>query len=143
MASIILHTKEASQVWDLLKLIFWWKTFLHFSSANYLVLFLSGISHSFDKGYWRWNRQYILQNVFQKGFKSTTYRWTGSLQIKNLHSVVFFAACEEGPGICALTLTIFSLFLIAVSLPFSLLWVVKVVQVIHQRVLPTYILYSC
>ena len=37
--------------------------------------------------------------------------------------------CDEGPGICALILTIFSLFLIAVSLPVSLLWVVKVVQV--------------
>ena len=37
--------------------------------------------------------------------------------------------CEEGPGVCALALTIFSLILIIVSLPLSLLFVVKVVQV--------------
>ena len=38
-------------------------------------------------------------------------------------------ACEEGPGVCALALTIFSLLLIIVSLPLSLFFVVKVVQV--------------
>ena len=37
--------------------------------------------------------------------------------------------CEEGPGVCALALTIFSLILIIVTLPLSLLFVVKVVQV--------------
>ena len=38
-------------------------------------------------------------------------------------------ACEEGPGICALLLTVFSLLLIVASLPLSLVCVVKVVQV--------------
>ena len=38
-------------------------------------------------------------------------------------------ACEEGPGICALLMTITSLILIVVSLPLSLFLVVKVVQV--------------
>ena len=39
------------------------------------------------------------------------------------------AACEEGPGLFAHILTFFSLVLIFVTLPFSLIWVVKVVQV--------------
>ena len=41
-------------------------------------------------------------------------------------------ACEEGPGICAMMLTIVSLVLIVVSLPLSLFCVVKVVQVINS-----------
>ena len=39
-------------------------------------------------------------------------------------------ACDEGPGVCSRLLTVFSLFLIIVSLPLSLFVVVKVVQVI-------------
>ena len=39
------------------------------------------------------------------------------------------SACDEGPNICALIITIGSLFLIVASLPFSLFFVVKVVQV--------------
>ena len=38
-------------------------------------------------------------------------------------------ACDEGPSICSLILTIGSLFLIVASLPLSLFCVVKVVQV--------------
>ena len=38
-------------------------------------------------------------------------------------------ACEEGPGICALLITVFSLMLIVASLPLSLFCVIKVVQV--------------
>ena len=41
-----------------------------------------------------------------------------------------FSACDEGPGVCSRLLTVFSLFLIIVSLPLSLFVVVKVVQVI-------------
>ena len=41
---------------------------------------------------------------------------------------ILSAACEEGPGICALIMTLGSLFLIVVSLPLSLMFVVKVVQ---------------
>ena len=37
--------------------------------------------------------------------------------------------CEEAPGICSHLLTLFSLVLIIITLPFSLLMVVKVVQV--------------
>ena len=40
-----------------------------------------------------------------------------------------FIACEEGQGICAQLLVVFSLLLIFVTLPFSLCFVVKVVQV--------------
>ena len=36
--------------------------------------------------------------------------------------------CEEGPGVCAMALTIFSLILIIITLPLSLIFVVKVVQ---------------
>ena len=37
--------------------------------------------------------------------------------------------CEEGPGICAHLLTIGALFMIVTTLPLSLLFVIKVVQV--------------
>jgi len=44
-------------------------------------------------------------------------------------------ACEEGPGICAIILTIGSLFLIVASLPLSLFCVVKVVQEYERAVI--------
>ena len=40
------------------------------------------------------------------------------------------SACEEGQGICAHLLVIGSVLLIIVTLPFSLFFVVKVVQVL-------------
>ena len=43
--------------------------------------------------------------------------------------------CEEGPGICALIMTLGSLFLIVVSLPLSLMFVVKVVQEYERAVI--------
>ena len=43
--------------------------------------------------------------------------------------------CEEGPGICSVLLTLFSLLLILVTLPLSLLWVVKVVQEYERAVI--------
>ena len=43
--------------------------------------------------------------------------------------VILLLVCEEAPGICAHLLTLFSLLIILVTLPFSLLMVVKVVQV--------------
>ena len=47
----------------------------------------------------------------------------------------FATVCEEGPGICALIMTIGSLLLIVVSLPVSLLFVVKVVQEYERAVI--------
>merc|ERR1719430_37830 len=44
-------------------------------------------------------------------------------------------ACEEGPGLCAMMLTIVSLLLIVVSLPLSLFCVVKVVQEYERAVI--------
>jgi len=44
-------------------------------------------------------------------------------------------ACDEGPNICALIITIGSLFLIVASLPFSLFFVVKVVQEYERAVI--------
>ena len=41
----------------------------------------------------------------------------------------FFSECEEGPGVCALVMTAVSLFMILLTLPVSLIFVVKVVQV--------------
>jgi len=43
--------------------------------------------------------------------------------------------CEEGPGVCAMALTIFSLILIIVTLPLSLVFVVKVVQEYERAVI--------
>ena len=40
-----------------------------------------------------------------------------------------FSVCEESPGVVSYILTIFSLLLVLVTLPFSLLYTVKVVQV--------------
>ena len=40
------------------------------------------------------------------------------------------SGCEEGPGLCALLLTVLSLLLILLTLPLSLVCVVKVVQVV-------------
>ena len=37
--------------------------------------------------------------------------------------------CEEGPGICAHLLTVPALFMVVTTLPLSLLFVIKVVQV--------------
>ena len=48
---------------------------------------------------------------------------------------IYFSVCEEGPGICALIMTIGSLLLIVVSLPVSLLFVVKVVQEYERAVI--------
>jgi len=44
-------------------------------------------------------------------------------------------ACDEGPGVCSRLLTVFSLFLIIVSLPLSLFVVVKVVQEYERAVI--------
>ncbi len=42
------------------------------------------------------------------------------------------SACEEGPGICAYILTLCSILLLILTLPFSLCFVIKVVQVSQQ-----------
>ena len=42
---------------------------------------------------------------------------------------VYCSACDEGPGFFAQILTIFSVMLILTTMPFSLFFVVKVVQV--------------
>ena len=58
------------------------------------------------------------------------------LSIKFLSILLCGAAgCEEGPGICALIMTLGSLFLIVVSLPLSLMFVVKVVQEYERAVI--------
>jgi len=45
------------------------------------------------------------------------------------------AACEEGPGLCALAMTVLSLFFIIITLPLSMLFVVKVVQEYERAVI--------
>ena len=52
------------------------------------------------------------------------YNWDLILMLCNL------PGCEEGAGLCAMFITIGSLILILVSLPLSLFFVVKVVQVL-------------
>ena len=53
-----------------------------------------------------------------------------------LYHMIFPAydqACEEGPGLFAHLLTFLSLVMIVTTLPLSLVWVVKVVQVNNWR----------
>ena len=47
----------------------------------------------------------------------------------------YFSACEEGPGLCALAMTVLSLFFIIITLPLSMLFVVKVVQEYERAVI--------
>ena len=47
----------------------------------------------------------------------------------NVFHTILLAGCEEAPGLCAHLITLFSLLLIVLTLPFSLFMVVKVVQV--------------
>ena len=48
---------------------------------------------------------------------------------------LFCSACEEGPGLCALAMTVLSLFFIIITLPLSMLFVVKVVQEYERAVI--------
>ena len=53
-------------------------------------------------------------------------------ELKNILALYcsgYEAACEEGPGVFAHVLTFLSMILILMTLPVSLVWVVKVVQV--------------
>ena len=51
--------------------------------------------------------------------------------------------CEEGPGICAHLLTVAALFMVVTTLPLSLLFVIKVVQVYFViEVCKIYILFT-
>ena len=45
------------------------------------------------------------------------------------------SACEEGPGLCSFLLTIVSFILIVATLPFSLLYTIKVVQEYERAVI--------
>ena len=48
---------------------------------------------------------------------------------------MFQVGCEEGPGLCAMSMTVLSLFLIVLTLPLSLFFVVKVVQEYERAVI--------
>ena len=51
--------------------------------------------------------------------------------------------CEEGPGICAHLITVAALFMVVTTLPLSLLFVIKVVQVYFVlEVCKIYILFA-
>ena len=67
--------------------------------------------------------------------------------LSKIYSDIFFVVCEEGPGLCAHLLTLFSFLLIIATLPFSLMFVVKVVQVkitdLISLVTPTLIASFC
>ena len=41
----------------------------------------------------------------------------------------FFAACDEGPGLCAHLITFLSILLVFVTIPFSLCFAVKVSEI--------------
>jgi len=57
------------------------------------------------------------------------------LMTENTGSVSDPLDCDEGPGVCAHVLTIFSLFLIVICLPLSLFCVIKVVQEYERAVI--------
>ena len=59
------------------------------------------------------SKKQISNGELFKGYNKTKYVISG---------------CDEGPGVCAMALTIVSLVLILASLPLSLFCVVKVVQ---------------
>ena len=65
--------------------------------------------------------------------KSIIYLSNKNYFYKNKTPDYHVAACEEGPGIFAHFLTGISLLLVAAMLPFSLIFVVKVVQVRRVR----------
>ena len=46
-------------------------------------------------------------------------------------------ACREGPDVCAVLLTLTSILIIVITIPLSLLWSIKVVQVGLQPLVPS------
>ena len=52
--------------------------------------------------------------------------------IHYIYERLFILACDEGPGICSHLMTLFSILLIMATMPLSLLWTVKVVQVTYM-----------
>ena len=50
-------------------------------------------------------------------------------------TLIDISVCEEGAGVCATLMTIISLIIIVASLPFSLFFVVKVVQEYERAVI--------
>jgi len=71
--------------------------------------------------------------VQEASYQSQSHSPTMISEKKNAVKETF--SCEEGPGICALIMTLGSLFLIVVSLPLSLMFVVKVVQEYERAVI--------
>ena len=70
---------------------------------------------------------------------SIVWLWT-ALQLSKIQEIIglnkrFCLACEEGPGLCALAMTVLSLFFIIITLPLSMLFVVKVVQEYERAVI--------
>ena len=61
--------------------------------------------------------------------------WDESVEGLFDHCSGYETACEEGPGIFAHILTFLSLLLIVITLPVSLVWVVKVVQEYERAVI--------
>ena len=56
-------------------------------------------------------------------------------QISRNNTNTIIAACEEGPGVCSLLLTVVSFIMIVATLPFSLLYTIKVVQEYERAVI--------
>ena len=61
--------------------------------------------------------------------------WDESIEGLFDHCSGYETACEEGPGVFAHILTFLSLLLIVITLPVSLVWVVKVVQEYERAVI--------
>ena len=57
------------------------------------------------------------------------------IKMDNIDKHFHVLDCEDGPGVCSKLLTVFSIFLIILFLPFSLFFVVKVVQEYERAVI--------
>ena len=64
-----------------------------------------------------------------------TIIWALHFTTKPFLDTEHFTACEEGPGLCSFLLTIVSFILIVATLPFSLLYTIKVVQEYERAVI--------
>ena len=71
----------------------------------------------------------ILCGTFYRKELQIIMNWDESIEGLFDHCSGYETACEEGPGVFAHILTFLSLLLIVITLPVSLVWVVKVVQV--------------
>ena len=73
--------------------------------------------------------RHILEGM-TKATTETETKGNSLIKLKSNPSFPWFSECEETLGICSVLLTIGSILMVMATLPFSLFYTVKVVQVI-------------